>query len=299
MLDVKLDTLLAVAECKNFTKAAEILSLTQPAVSHHINQLEREYNTKLFTRGKGEFKLTQEGEIAVKYARRLKALHQKMLTKIHDEQQNISKFRIGLTHTSENNIITEVLARYVDKYSNTSITIITESINNLYDMLENYELDIAVVDGKRLSNKLNYFMFDTDYLVCVLSNDNPISKQSMVTLNELKSQNMILRLPTSATRQLFEASLMGIGESIENFNVSLEVDNVATIKNLVRKDLGVSILPKSACMSDVQKGKLKILPIENLTMMREMNIAYNKDFTHMEELKRIVHMYQNSSIEKE
>ncbi len=292
MLDAKLETLLVVADCKSFTKAAKLLSLTQPAVSHHIDQLERECNATLFFRGKGEFKLTQEGEIAVTYARRLKALYQKMLSQIADEQRHVSRFRIGITHTSENNTITEALAKYVKENANTSITIITEPINILYDMLENYELDIAIVEGKRLSSKLNYFMLDTDYLVCVLSNDNLLSRQSMVTINELKTQNMILRLPTSATRQLFEASLLSINEPIENFNVSLEVDNVGTIKDLVRKNLGVSVLPKSACMSDVKKNNLTVLPIENLSMMREMNIAYNKDFAHPEALKDIVHFYQ-------
>ncbi len=294
MLDVKLETLLVVAECKNFTKAAEILSLTQPAVSNHINQLEKECNAKLFLRGKGDFKLTPEGEIAVTYARRLKALHEKMLSKIADEQKHVSRFRVGITHTSENNTISEILARYVNQYSHISITIITDTINNLYNMLENYELDIAIVEGKRLSSKLNYFMVDTDYLVCVLNNDNPLAKHSMVTVNELKKEHMILRLPTSATRQLFEATLISMNESIENFNVSLEVDNVATIKELIRKDFGISILPRSVCISDVKKGKLTILPIENLTMMREMNIAYNKDFSHLEVLKEIVDLYQSS-----
>lgn len=292
MLDAKLETLLAVADCKSFTKAANLLSLTQPAVSHHIYQLEKECNATLFFRGKGEFKLTPEGEIAVTYARRLQALHSKMLTKIADEQKHISRFRIGITHTSENNTITEALAKYATENSNTSITIITNPINILYDMLENYELDIAIVEGKRLSSKLNYFMLDTDYLVCALSNENPLSHQSMVTINELKTQDMILRLPSSATRQLFEASLLSINESIDNFNVSLEVDNVGTIKNLVQKDLGVSVLPKSACMRDVHKGNLTVLPIENLSMMREMNIAYNKDFSHLEALKDIVQYYQ-------
>lgn len=159
-------------------------------------------------------------------------------------------------------------------------------------MLENYELDIAIVEGKRLSSKLNYFMLDTDYLVCVLNNENPLARQSMVTVNELKKENMILRLPSSATRQLFESTLISINESIDDFNVALEVDNVATIKELVRKDLGVSILPKSACINDVKKGKLTVLPIENLSMMREMNIAYNKDFTHVEILNGIVQLYQ-------
>ncbi len=294
MLDVKLETLLAVAEHRNFTRAAEILSLTQPAVSNHINLLERECGAKLFLRGKGEFRLTPEGEIAVTYARRLKALHGKMLTEIADEQRHVSRFRIGITHTSENNTISEVLARYVNQHSHINIMIITDTINNLYDMLENYELDIAVVEGRRVSSRLNYLMMDTDYLVCVLCNENPLASRSMVTLNELKRENMILRLPSSATRQLFEATLISMNESIENFNVSLEVDNVATIKELVRKDLGVSVLPRSACIRDVIKGKLTILPVENLSMMREMNIAYNKDFAHPEIIREIVDLYQQN-----
>ena len=294
MLDIKVETLLVVAECKNFTKAAEILSLTQPAVSNHINQLEKECNAKLFVRGKRYFKLTPEGEVAVTYARRLKALHEKMISKIADKQKRISRFRVGITHTSENNTISDSLAKYVNNHPQASITIITDTINNLYNMLENYEIDIAIVEGKRLSPKLNYFMMDTDYLVCVMSNDNALAKNSMVTLNELKSQNMILRLPSSATRQLFEATLVSINESIENLNISLEVDNVATIKELVKKDLGVSILPRSACIGDVKKGRLTILPIENLSMMREMNIAYNKDFTHLDVLTDIVELYQET-----
>lgn len=294
MLDIKFETLLTVAECKSFTKAAELLSLTQPAVSNHINQLERECHAKLFLRGKGDFRLTPEGEIAVTYAKRLKALHQKMLTQIADEQRHTSRFRIGITHSSENNTISEILAKYVNQFPHTTITIITDTINNLYEMLENYELDLAIVEGKRLSSKLNYFMLDTDYLVCVLNNDNPLSKHSMVTVNELKKENMILRLPTSMTRRLFEATLMSINESLDSFNVALEVDNVATIKELVRKNLGISILPHSVCASDAKKGKLTVLPIENLSMMREISIAYNKDFTNVEMLKEMVQLYQST-----
>lgn len=297
MLDAKVETLLVVAECKSFTKAAEILSLTQPAVSNHISQLERECGARLFLRGKGDFRLTPEGEIAVTYAKRLKALHERMLSEIADGRGRISRYRVGITHSSENNRIMEILARYANRNPRVSITIITDNINNLYERLENYELDLAVVEGKRLSEKLNYFMLDTDYLVCALSNDNPLTKKSMATLNDLKRESMILRLPTSATRRLFEATLISINESIESFNVALEVDNVATIRELVRKNLGVSILPKSVCVSDVKKGRLSILPIENLSMMREVNIAYNKDFTHVEMLRELVRLYQSTIME--
>ncbi len=294
MLDPKLETFITVAELKNFTKAAQALNLTQPAVSNHINQLEKEYNTKLFMRKKKDFTLTNEGKIALTYARRLKALHDKMIQKIADEQTSSSHIKIGITHTSENNNITEVLAQYANQMHNITITIITDSINNLYDMLENYQLDIAIVDGKKQSGKLNYLMLDTDYLVCVLSSQHPLAKNSSISLNQLKKENMILRLPSSSTRSLFEATLISINESIDNFNVLLEVDNVSTIKQLVMNNFGVSILPQSVCTKDVKKGKIKTLPIENLSMTRQMNIAYNKDFANIDVLNDIVTLYRTS-----
>ena len=292
MLDPKLETFITVAELKNFTKAAQALNLTQPAVSNHINQLEKEYNTKLFMRKKKDFTLTNEGKIALTYARRLKALHDKMIQKIADEQTSSSHIKIGITHTSENNNITEVLAQYANQMHNITITIITDSINNLYDMLENYQLDIAIVDGKKQSGKLNYLMLDTDYLVCVLSSQHPLAKNSSISLNQLKKENMILRLPSSSTRSLFEATLISINESIDSFNVLLEVDNVSTIKQLVMNNFGVSILPQSVCTKDVKKGKIKTLPIENLSMTRQMNIAYNKDFANIDVLNDIVTLYR-------
>ena len=71
----------------------------------------------------------------------------------------------------------------------------------------------------------------------------------------------------------------------------LEVDNIATIKDLVRKDLGVSILARSACMDELGKGKLTALPIENLNMVRETRIVYHQDFSHLELLQEITRLY--------
>ena len=110
MLGSKIETLLAVAEFQNFTKAAASLSLTQPAVSHHINQLEEELGVTLFIRRKVILMLTPEGEIVLKYARRIKALYGKMETEIDNSRKQLTKVRIGITHTSESNLITEVLA---------------------------------------------------------------------------------------------------------------------------------------------------------------------------------------------
>lgn len=291
MLDAKIQTLLAVAESKNFTRTAELLNMTQPAVSHHIKQLEDEMGFSLFLRSKNGLKLTPHGEIAVKYARRMNALEEKMHLELQNAGKNLSLLRIGITHTSESNLTAAALARYSNEKGGLKIILFTDTINNLYGMLENYELDLAIVDGAYNDGRFYSMLLDTDYLTCVMSADNPLAKKGAVTLAELKKQSMILRTPSSATRTLFESALESNNETIRAFDVKLEVDNIATIKDLVRKDFGVSVLPRSACIDELRKNKLVALPIENLSMVRETKIVYNKDFGHTEMLNEIIKTY--------
>ena len=287
-----MQTLLAVVEHQNFTRAAQALSMTQPAVSHHIKQLEEELGAPLLLRGKSGLILTTQGEIVVKYARRLKGLEAKMRLELQNADKNLTTLRVGITHTSESNLTTTVLAKCSNLHSGLSITIVTDTIKNLYDMLGNFEIDLAIVEGSVCNSHFSSMMLDTDYLVCVMSNDNALSRNAVVTLSDLKKEQMILRLPTSATRMLFESALESSNDSIANINVILEVDNIATIKDLIRKGLGVSILPRSACMDELRKKKLTALPVENLSMVRETRIVYNKDFSHVDILQEINRLYQ-------
>ena len=288
MLNPKFGTLLTAAELGSFTRAAAALNFTQPAVSHQISQLEQQLGVTLFVRAKGKISLTPEGEIVVQYVRRMKALEQQLL----DDLQSADR-----PHTAESNLITEVLAKFGQENDGVSITITTDTIKNLYDAMEHFELDLAVVDSTVPSADLNALLLDTDCIMCVLSNNNPLSRHAMVTLEDLKKERMILRLPSSATRKLFEAHLLSLGMSIDAFDVAMEVDNIATIKDLIRKDLGVSILARSACMDELRKGKLTALPIENLSMVRQMNLVYRKDFPHMELLYEILRLYHDTAMQ--
>lgn len=295
MLDPKLETLLVLYEEGNFTKASNRLRITQPAVSTHIKQLEEQFNCKLFIRSKNEVKPTEKGKIVINYGKRMKALQSKLLDELSANDNKPTKIKIGITHTSENNLIAETLGKYSSMNDLISITIITDAIKNLYTMLENYELDLIIVEEKLNKPNLRFLMLDTDYLLCILSNDNKLARQAMVTINDLKKEKMIMRLPTSATRKLFDSTLRSINESIDYFNIVLEVDNISTIKDLVRKDIGVSILPKSSCENDVRKNRLTALPIENLSMIRETNIVYNNDFIHTHILNDILKLYKELS----
>lgn len=288
MIDLKIKTLLTVAEEKNFTKTANKLNLTQPAVSHQIKELEDELQEQLFIRKKGDIIPTPIGDIVLNYARKFVAMHNKMIDDIkHNHKINI---KLGITHTAESNKITEIIGSYLINNPGISVTIITDTTNNLYKMVENYELDLAIVDNKK-NIKLNYLPLDTDYLVCVVNNNSPLAKKKIVTLKELKKENLILRLDSSYTRKLFESTLESINESINSFKVILELDNIETIKDLIRKDIGVSILAKNTCMDEVNRKKLTILPIENLSMIRKNYIIYTDYFNYIHNVKELVNHY--------
>ena len=295
MIDRRIVSLLTVAEEKSFTKAASRLSLTQPAVSQHINQLEKELGVTLFVRGKGPVRLTDAGETVACYARRFLILQERMKTALADREKQLTRLRIGVTHTAESNIVAEVLAEYGHLNPGVVISILTDSINNLNNRLANYELDLAIVEGVGQDPSLGFILLDTDYLVCAMSNEHRLAKKQVITLDELKGERLILRLAESGTMNLFIASLESLNRSIDEFNVILEVDNIATIKDLIRKNLGLSILPKSTCMDEVNKGKMTIRPIENMRMIRETKIVYHKDFAHRQVLPDLTELYARTA----
>lgn len=294
MIDHKVYTLLKVYECGSFVAAAEQLSITQPAVSQHIKALEEELHITLFDRGKGRLVLTKQGAEVVKYAKKMVGLYNSMVKDLNDGKSMLTHLTIGVTHTAESNPIAEALAKYCSLNRGVNIKMITDTINNLYTMLKTYEIDLAIVEGRTADPGIKYLLMDTDYLILAVSPDHPFAKKTMVTLAELKKERMILRLPNSGTRSLFMAHLESNNMSISDFNVILEVDNIATIKDLIRRDFGVSILARSVCLDEIKKGKIVALPVENLSMMREINIAYPADFTQFEILSDIVKSYNET-----
>lgn len=294
MLDPKLYSVLQVYESKSFSEAAKKLSITQPAVSHHIKVLEEELNVRIFDRRKNEVVPTREGEVVILCAKKLLGLYNNLRQDLSDSRSLVTHLTVGITHTAESNPVAEALANYCAHHENVTIKMVTDTINNLYKKLKNYEIDLAVVEGSVPSSSVRYLLLDTDCLMLAVSINHPFAKRSMVTLNELKKERMIIRLPNSGTRNLFTAHLESNNMSIHDFNVILELDNIATIKDLIRRDFGVSVLPKSVCLDELKKKKIAMLPVENLSMMREINLAYQSDFTQIEMLHDIITAYNET-----
>ena len=290
----KLLTLIELSKADSFTKAAKALNLTQPAVSQHVKQLEEEFDAKLFIRSNNNLLLTKEGEIVLKYALRIQSLYNDMNRKLKDYKKCAHHLTVGITHTSESNIAPEIMAKYSERNSGSHIRIISDSIKNLYEKLSLYQIDLAIIEGKITNKKFSSILLGTDSLVAVVSLDNPLANKKVVTISDLKKENLILRNLESGTSTLFVNELEKMDEDINNFHLSLEMDNVASIKMLVRENLGISILPKSACSREIKGNKLVGLPIENLDLTRETNLVFIENNIDRNILEDIVSIYRES-----
>lgn len=295
MYDSKLKTLLTVYKLGNYTSAAKALNLTQPAVSQQIALLEQEYGIKIFNRYGNKILPTSYGQILINYAKRIISIYKELDIKISDERKQVQSLSIGITHSLEGNIIPEVLATFASNNKGMQIKIITDSIKNLYDKLSTYEIDLAVIEGKISGDKLSKVLLDTDSLVAVISNDNPLSKNTIIDINDLKKEKLILRTNKSATRNLFTSQLEVSNLSLDDFNVILEIDNTFSIKELVAKNIGVSILPKSICYHEFKDKRLTILPIRDMNMITEINLVFIKNTINEDIINDIVNTYREMS----
>lgn len=293
MFDHKAKTLLELVNAGSYTRAAEALSLTQPAVSHHIRQLEEEFGIQIFYKDKKELKLTPEGAVLVKYARRAMAVYNTAKQAIEDSRTKIKHFVVGITPTAGENRVPQVIAMYCNENSEIHINIVTDTIKNIYDRLKAYEVDIAIVEGRIPDAALTSVLLDTDYLCLAVSPKHRFAHRSSVSLSELKGEKFILRSKNANTRAMFESYLSNRSESIKSFNVIIEIDNVATIKDLVAQDLGITVIAHSACREDELTGRLAVVPIENSGMMREINMVTHRDFTHTDVLEDFRRIYNS------
>ena len=294
MLSSKAYTLVKFSELLSFSKVAKELHMTQPCVTYQIKDLEREYDIKIYQKDANKLSLTKEGELLVKYAKRMISLDNSARTGITNLYNNITSITVGITPTAEETFVTQVFAKYSLLNPDIHIKIISDTINKIYEKLKVYEVDIALVEGRVNDNNFKNLLLDTDFLCLACSPSNPISKKQTVTIDELKTQNLILRLPTSGTRRLFESSLLAHNKNINEFNVVMEIDNITTIKELVQNNYGVTIIANSSCIEEVEKGKLILLPIENLSMVREINLIYHNDFTNIRLLQDIQKIYRKT-----
>jgi DNA-binding transcriptional LysR family regulator len=277
MEDHKLRVFCAVAETKSFSKASELIHLTQPAVSLQIQAMEELYETRLFDRSGNTINLTPAGEILYKRAKEILALYS-------EAQQNISEITgaikgslsIGASSTIGNYLLPHIIAAFKKKVPQVNISLVVSNTKTITEKLNAGEIDIALVEGDVSKQRFSVETLISDDLVVVMSPAHPWAERRNLPAIELTKEPLILREEGSGTRQIILKHLEEHGIKLDQLKIALVMGSTESIKGAVEEGLGVSIMSGWAVRKWLKQGLLKASTFKDLKFHRTFSIISPK-----------------------
>lgn len=281
MLDFRMDTFLAVCRCMNFTKAAEALNITQPAVSHHIHYLEEHYQVKLFEYSGKKIGLTEAGKMLLSAATTMQhdELHLKQALKMSDGGGRRLVF--GATMTVGEYVLPEALMRLMDAQPDISVKMVVADTQDLLRSLDEGEIEFAVVEGFFQKKEYDFLVYDRGKFVIVASPEYQFHSEGKV-IEDLTQERFFIREPGSGTRYVFERYLEGKNLLIHDFEDLMEISNIGAIKSLVADGRGITFLYEAAVKKELEDGRLRRVVLEDFELSHDFTFIWRKDSIYSE-----------------
>lgn len=275
MLDHQLFIFKTVADKKNFSRAGELLNITQPAISQHIQALEEYYGVKLFERSSKKVELTQAGAILYNYALEILGLHQVAKRAVSDLVDTVTgKLIIGASLTIGEYVLPRLLATFARKYPDVDYSVWVGNSEQIHDRTREGTIDIGLVEGAMDDPQLNMITFLPDELVLVAPMHHPLSTRTAVSREDLKECVFVIREEGSGTRVSVEEFFLKAGFRPERI---ITLGSTQAIKEAVEAGLGITILSRWCLRKELLLGSLKILKVKGVEIPRWFFLIRLKD----------------------
>lgn len=275
----QLRILKAVANEKSFTKAANVLFLSQPYLSRQIKSLEKTLDVSLLDRNSQIINLTESGEIFLQYTERILALCEESCRALIDlkngERGNLS---VGASQTIGTYLMPRLLALFAQTNSQINLKVQVNSTRLISKLIVNKQVDLAVVGGevpKELQQNLHIEPFVEDQLNLIISHSNPFAKQKKIKKEDLYHLNFITLHSNSTIRKFVDNILKENNIEINQLKVVMQLNSIEAIKTAVSLGLGVAFVSSSAIEKEIKLKTIKILEIENIKITRVLSIISN------------------------
>ena len=276
LLDFRIDTFLAVCKYMNFTKAAEALCITQPAVSQHIKYLQKIYNTKFFEYEGKKIKLTESGKLFYQTSITMNHDEEYLKAKIIQKQLEMTSLKFGATLTIGEFILPSKIHNYLSENKNIKITMFVENTKELLYKLEHAQIDFALVEGYFIKSEYDYIIYSKENYICVSGNNYKFKKKPH-TLEDLLDETLIVREKGSGTRDIFEKNLERQNLTTNDFKKVIEIGNINAIKHLVENNNGITSLYEVAVKDELKNGTLKKIEIDDLQKNHNFYFIWRKN----------------------
>ena len=275
MLDFRIYTFLEVCKYMNFTKAAEALHITQPAVSQHIRYIEEYYQTRLFTFQGKKPVLTETGEYLLHAFTTLSHDQVYLKEQLLSMQKKKPALIFGATLTIGEYVMPRFLIEYQTRHPDTVLTMITANTHELLDRISDGEIGVAIVEGYFDKTQYDYLTFSSEPYIAVAG--TPLFEDCRPrSLSELLDQKLIVREPGSGTREILEKHLEARNLSIHDFSGVSEIGNIPALKAVVSAGLGITFLYRSAAEEELKNGILFDVTPENFSITHDFTLIWQK-----------------------
>lgn len=267
MIDYRLKVFRAVATNFSFTKAAQELYISQPAVSKHIQELETEYKTRLFDRSNGRVTLTKAGQLLYDYSETIMAEYKKMdfaMNALRGKYKG--RLNVGCSTTIANYVIPSILIDFIKEFPDMEIVWQVGNSAEIESQLLSGKIDIGLVESIRRHANIKYSTFMNDELVAIARADHNIPDE--ITLEQLSQHPLILREHGSGTLEVIEHHLGKNSHSLSGMNVLVQLSTTEIIKRVVEESQYIGIVSVMSIAKELKSGSLKIIDIKGVDMTR-------------------------------
>ncbi len=269
-MDQRLESFLTLCDTMHYGRAAELLNLSQPAVSKHIQSLEKEYTVTLFNYSNRRLNLTNQGRILQQYAQSLRYNEDILIQKLHENPKTL--LRIGATKSIGEYVLLPYIQRFLENKDN-RIEFQVDNTAHLLEMLNNGELDFVVLEGIFDKKYYDWMLFRDEPYIGVCSRTHYMANRK-VSVDELLKECLILREKGSGTRKILEQRLEDEGYTTDMFTQQICISSFEIIKTLVANGYGISFLYEAVVKDKTDIARFDCPPI---TGEHEFNIVYLKD----------------------
>lgn len=272
MFDFRLKVFYTVARRLNFTRAAEELFISQPAVTKHIQEIESYFKTKLFDRNGTKIKLTPAGETLLRYTEELFALYRSMEFDMNMmTQRNLGNLKIGASTTIAQYVLSPILASFHDTYPDIRIELTTGNTEQIEIALEQKEIDLGIIEGQSKKSNLKYTEFQKDRIALIASTSNPLSKNMEIEPEELKNIPLLLREPGSGTLEVIAHALKQLNIKMEDLHIEMQLSSTESIKQYIQHSNSMAFLSISSILNELNNHIFCIINISGLEIERNFS----------------------------
>lgn len=266
-MDQQLLTFVRVVERQSFSRAADELHISQPAVSQQINALERDLKATLLDRSNKTMQLTKAGEVVYHHAREILRLHSEM-ERILDEMINGERgdLSIGASYTYGEYILPHTVAKFRKIFPQVRPSIVISNSRDIEQQVASGQLDLGIIEGISVNDKINVRPFARDQLVIISSPDHPLAQRASIRAADLSAQTWTIREKGSGTREMSKALF---AEYRITPAAVMEFGSTQVIKEAVEAGLGIALLSISTIRKELQIPSLRILPFPERPVSRD------------------------------